>query len=404
MPAEVDFIDDSNLDYTREQRRKQLVSIIYPDYITEEKISVGQDASGTELEIKVIKIKGQNEQAPMIYMQASMHAAEIQGNAVIFELLQHFTQQRPLGDMMIIPQCNPIGLSHRSGAGHQGRFDAMNGDNWNRYYLQPNIDYYTFVKTHSTVKTENYKKAFKALLLDEINQALSEPYLLTRAKKMAYHLQKFAVQADIVLDFHTDTCAIDYLYSPLYAKEDAKFFGCEHVLLIDNKFGGALDEAIFYPWWTLQKHFLQAGRNDTVLINSFTLELGSEEMICGRKAKHQTQGVLNYLANKQVINDAKGHKIKPSQFHNRDNFKAIYAPWGGLYEWFVQAGDEIKQNQVIGCCLQMSKNKSIDITMPFNAIIMSINGKGALPQNGHVMNLLWIPEMDLNHREIHQTS
>ncbi|AHH47205.1 hypothetical protein X557_06480 [Francisella tularensis subsp. holarctica PHIT-FT049] len=52
-------------------------------------------------------------------MQASMHASELQGNAVMIELLEYFKKYQPKGDVYLIPQCNPIGKDVFIGAGHQ---------------------------------------------------------------------------------------------------------------------------------------------------------------------------------------------------------------------------------------------------------------------------------------------
>ncbi len=352
-------------------------------------MAVGQDASGKDLTVKIIYIKGKGQTAPSVYMQASMHAAEIQGNAVIFELLAHFCQKQPLGDITIIPQCNPIGLMHRAGAGHQGRFDAMNGDNWNRYYLCPEIDYDAFAQSHITSDTAAYKREFKTLLAAEIDKALSDNLSLTRAKRLAYSVQRHAVKADIVLDLHTDTNAIDYLYSPLYAQEASGQFGFAHVLLIGNNFGGAMDEAIFCPWWRLQQAFLRQNRKEDVLIDSFTLELGPEEVIDQKRAQRQADGIVNYLAYKNVL-PASPKGIKTVQYHTRESFKAIYAPRGGLYEWFISPGQKVQKDQVIGRCLQMANNQSFDITLPYNGLVVSINGKGALPQSAHILNLFTV--------------
>lgn len=48
----------------------------------------------------------------------------------------------------MIPQCNPIGKDAFIGAVHHDRLDSLTGDNFNRYYFYPKIDYTTFVKEH----------------------------------------------------------------------------------------------------------------------------------------------------------------------------------------------------------------------------------------------------------------
>ncbi|MCF6768297.1 succinylglutamate desuccinylase/aspartoacylase family protein [Thiotrichales bacterium 19S11-10] len=355
--------------------------------MTESLLCVGQDSYGEDLTVKVIHIKGSSQEAPSVYIQASMHADEIQGNAVIFELLEQFSSNQPLGDITIIPQCNPTGAASRVGSAHQGRFDPMNGDNWNRYYFYPKIDYNAFANEHINSTQAEYKKAFREILCEQLLKALDKPYLLTRAQFMAYQLQLFAYQADLVLDLHTDAEAINYLYSPSYAKDSAAYFQYSDVILMDNEFGGALDEASFSPWWHLQKAFARLNREEEVLVEGYTLELGSKERISKPLALIQRQSIENYLAYKKVIDMVDCIEQASVTMHHADSFKAVYAEFGGLYEWYVTPGETIKEGQIIGRVLQMSKSKSIDIISPVSGKIASINNQGALPQNSHLMNV-----------------
>ncbi|MDA0910992.1 MAG: succinylglutamate desuccinylase/aspartoacylase family protein [Proteobacteria bacterium] len=360
-------------------------------YITKSLLEVGQNASGEAITLTKYRVKGQNQNAKKVYIQASMHASEIQGNAVILNLLKHFNEEQPQGDITIIPQCNPFGRDMLIGAGHQGRFDATNGDNWNRYYFKPEIDYKSFAKEHLKSAQAEYATALRNEISAQMTAALNNDFGLSRARRLNYTMQLEALQADIILDLHTDSLAIDYLYSPQYAKDSAESLGFEHVLLIENKCNGSLDEAGFHPWWSLQKAFIQLGRNEPVLVDSFTLELGSEELIDHRKAQIQMQRILHYLAAKQVVklNDAYQEGCaKHIAFYVEDSFRSTYAQFGGLYEWFMTPGDTFGKHQVIGRCLQMAHAEALEISYPFAGIIVSINGKGALQQGSHLLNVV----------------
>ena len=97
------------------------------NYISKQKIKVSQSSTGEDIYVDKITIKGSNSSAPSVYMQASMHASELQGNAVIMELLEYFKKYQPKGNVYLIAQCNPIGKDVFIGAGHQGRFDSATG-------------------------------------------------------------------------------------------------------------------------------------------------------------------------------------------------------------------------------------------------------------------------------------
>ncbi|WP_395946598.1 succinylglutamate desuccinylase/aspartoacylase family protein [Caedibacter taeniospiralis] len=360
-------------------------------YITKSSIEIGQNASGEAISVTKFTINGTDTKAKKVYIQASMHASEIQGNAVILALLNHFNEKQPLGNITIIPQCNPIGRDMLIGAGHEGRFDAANGDNWNRYYFKPEINYQAFAESHLKSTQAGYGKALRQLISTQIENALQSDFGLSRARRLNYRMQQEALWADIILDLHTDTHAVDYLYSPKYAKAHAEKFGFEHVLLIENKCNGALDEAGFYPWWSVQQAFAKLAREEPVLVESYTLELGSEELINDKKAEIQAQRILDYLTFQDVVSATSEHKhalAKPVAFYDEDSFRSVYAKNGGLYEWFLLPGETFVKDQVIGQCLQMAHAKAIPICYPFDGLLISINGKGALQQGSHLLNVI----------------
>ncbi|AFJ43911.1 Succinylglutamate desuccinylase (ASTE)/aspartoacylase (ASPA) subfamily protein [Francisella orientalis str. Toba 04] len=192
------------------------------NYISKQKIKVSQSSTGEDIHIEKIAIKGSDSSASSVYMQASMHASELQGNAVMIELLEYFKKYQPKGDVYLIPQCNPIGKDVFIGAGHQGRFDSATGDNFNRYYFYPSIDYFTFVKEHINSTTAEYKQAFEKLLQQELDKELSNEWELSRAKRLNLLVQREAQKTDCVLDLHTDTDATTYLYTADFARQTAE--------------------------------------------------------------------------------------------------------------------------------------------------------------------------------------
>ncbi|AXA33959.1 M14 family zinc carboxypeptidase [Francisella adeliensis] len=359
-------------------------------YISKEKINVSQSSTGEDISIEKITIKGSDKNSPTVYMQASMHASELQGNTVMIELLEYFNKYQPKGDIYLIPQCNPIGKDLFIGAGHQGRFDSATGDNFNRYYHYPKIDYKSFAEKHINSSTTDYKKAFEKLLQEKISEELSNEWELSRARRLNLIAQQEAQKADFVLDLHTDTDATTYVYTAEFAKKMAEKFGYKHTLVIDNnKAEGALDEAIFCPWWHLSHAFKELGRDEEVLKEGYTLELGSEEYINFADAKMQTQGVLNYLHHKNIIDSPfETNLLHEKIIHtNISNYKHIKAIEGGLYEWFIKAGDSFKAGEVIGQYIQTSTMIRKELKIPYSGTVISIHNTGAVCQGSQLMNL-----------------
>ena len=78
-----------------------------------------------------------------------------------------------------------------------------------------------------------------------------------------------------MIDIHNGPVSTRHIYVPEYARASATLFNIPHVILIPNKFAGALDEATFCPWWTLQEKVSQRlGTEVDYAVEAFTLEMG----------------------------------------------------------------------------------------------------------------------------------
>lgn len=334
--------------------------------ISKEIMHVGEMASGAALTVPVYRIKGSNK-GPSAYIQANMHGAEVQGNAVIFQLLEQLKNLSLNGDITLVPYANPVGCNHKNGEYTLGRFDPITGVNWNRMYHFDESQIQDFAQHHINSKAEDIEREFKALMLNEIEQKLDHNiYGLTTGQRIAYQLQRLAHQADIVLDLHTGPISSKHLYCPEYAKDSAKYFDIPHTILIPNSFDGALDEATFCPWWHLQEAFLSLGRKfsitnttmssnvDGILKESFTVELGSQEQIDLDVAKEDALGILSYLQSQAVIHN-QGFTPKPMTRYlcQLEHYKALYSPMGGMVDYLAEFGQPLAAGEPLARILRM---------------------------------------------------
>ena len=76
-----------------------------------------------------------------VYIQSGLHAGEIPGMLVSHHLKALLTeaeaQGRMRGEVVLVPLCNPIGVSQALLQYPIGRFEFSSGENFNRYYLSP---------------------------------------------------------------------------------------------------------------------------------------------------------------------------------------------------------------------------------------------------------------------------
>ncbi|CAH9062955.1 hypothetical protein PSECIP111951_02807 [Pseudoalteromonas holothuriae] len=324
--------------------------------VYQENIQVGEVANGLPLTIPVYRIKG-NGTGPKVYIQANMHGAEVQGNAVIYQLLEQLKQQPLTADITLVPYANPIGCNQKSGEFTLGRFDPITGVNWNRMYHNHDALIELFVEQHLESPISDIKQQFHALLVEKTQNLLNGPaHSINTGKRIALNLQRLAHNADIVLDLHTGPISAKHLYCPEYAQSSASYFDIPHTLLIPNEFDGALDEASFCPWWGLSDAFKARGREIPILVEAFTVELGSQEKIDLAQAAEDAQGILSYLTHKEVLLNSP-YKPKPMKRFAcmLKDYKAYYAPMGGMVEYSAELGAHLKAGEPIAYILRMER-------------------------------------------------
>ena len=326
---------------------------------SKEIMHMGEMASGASLTVPVYRLKGQGH-GPSVYIQANMHGAEVQGNAVIYQLLELLRGKNLNGDITLVPYANPVGCNHKNGEYTLGRFDPITGVNWNRMYHFSPEAIAPFAKQHIDAEDAEVAQAFKQLMLDQIEQKLEHNIFgITTGQRIAYQLQRLAHQADLVLDLHTGPISSKHLYCPEYAQASASYFDIPHTILIPNAFDGALDEATFCPWWTLQQAFADQGRDINLnqgVFNkeSFTVELGSQEQIDLDVAYQDAQSILSYLNYKGVISST----LFMPQLMTRyacylKDYKAFYSPMGGMVDYLAPFGQPLPAGEPLARILRM---------------------------------------------------
>lgn len=332
----------------------------YKNPVKKEVMHVGEMASGAKLTVPVYRFSSSNNrselrQAPSVYIQANMHGAEVQGNAVIYQLLELLQGIELNADITLVPYANPVGCNHKNGEYTLGRFDPITGVNWNRMYHHNPALVAPIVEQFIEQDAATIEKAFKASLLDDINDQLSHNIFgLTTGQRIAYQLQKLAHQADIVLDLHTGPISSKHLYCPEYAKSSASYFNIEHTLLIPLAFDGALDEATFCPWWELTNAFETAGKKVNFNKESFTVELGSQEQIDLDVALTDAKSILCYLQHKGVINsDLFIPDVMTRYACYLRHYKAFYSPMGGMVDYLAEFGTPLKAGEPLARILRM---------------------------------------------------
>lgn len=222
---------------------------------------------------------------------------------VIYHLMQALKAHTIHGKIILVPNCNPVGTNIKAGEYTLGRFDPVNGTNWNRGYYYDEDAVLAFVDTVNANDTiDEIKASFRQRWKAAIDAKLNQTWGLGLAQQLNLSLQQMAIDADIVLDLHNGPVSTRHAYIPEYAKQAAHQFSIPHCIFIPNTFAGALDEASFCPWWTMQDA-LQAkfSRSYNFGAEAFTLEMGSQEVIDFAEGEKDALSILGYLACKGVL-------------------------------------------------------------------------------------------------------
>lgn len=321
-------------------------------------IPIKELPSGDVCTVAFFILKGGS--GPHVYIQSGIHGAEIQGNGILYHLLSYLIEHPFRGTCTLVPLANPMGANLKLGGHTFGRIHPTTGENWNRNYEafpQDSRDrdkVEAFVREFLQAPWEEVKEAYKGRIHRCFQDRAQETGTLDENKKMNLILQSYACGADIVLDLHTSPVGTHYLYAPDYGAQRAQAFHFPFTLLIPPRFAGAMDESCFVPWVELKKAFARQGREVPLDIESYTLEVGSDECLDWEQAREDAYRILHYLATQGVIDDDKLPPIKkpPQQFYGHLKYvRTYYAPRGGLISYRKAPGEKIQKGEVLGTFL-----------------------------------------------------
>lgn len=346
-----------------------------PNSFKKEYFVVAQNASGRNLNVPVYRFKGQ-QPGPKVYIQSSIHGAEVQGNVVIYQLIQAIKNTPIRGEIILVPNCNPVGSNLKSGEYTLGRFDPVNGQNWNRayYYSEKLVDEFV-AKVSQDATISGLKAQFRQHIKEGIDAVLEREWGVGLAQQLNLKLQRFAFDADIVLDLHNGPVSTRHIYVPEYAKEAAMLFNIPHVIFIPNEFAGALDEATFCPWWRLRDGLKDKypDREWDFGIEAFTVEMGSQEVIDFEAGKSDAEGILSYLSARACFQDFHQEPLKIERYAvDLRDYKIMYAPRGGIAEYIAKPGQHVASGELMARLLnvdELDNERAVDnVTAPCDLI------------------------------------
>jgi uncharacterized protein len=265
-----------------------------------------QNTPGVSIELQSLHF-GTPGRGPKATIQAALHADEIPGLLVAHHLRALLAaleaEGRIVGEVVLVPVANPIGLTQRVLQAVEGRFDLASGENFNRHYA----DLFDAVATRVQGQLTFDASHNIALIRDALREAAAALPERTAVESLRRTLLSLSIDADIVLDLHCDSQAVLHLYTETsvwpQVEPLARFLGCEAALLAEVSGDHPFDEACSTIWPRLAARF----GSDTPIPSAcvaVTVELRGEADVAHGLARRDAQALLDYLAWQGVLSGA----------------------------------------------------------------------------------------------------
>ena len=285
-----------------------------------------------------------------VYIQAAIHADEVPAMLVAHvlrgELERLESEGKIIGEIILVPAANPLGLSQVMHGAPFGRYDLSTGTNFNRAYRHVADE----LKETLAGRLGQDAAANVALIRTEARRAVADWAPHDNASTLKKALLTLAIDADIVLDLHCDNEAVLHMYTgtPLAdtVQPLADLMGARVLLVAKESGGEAFDEACSRVWWDLQDHFTDA--NIPPSCAAVTVELRGEHDVSYAYARQDADAILQYLARAGVLAIAQqplpASRCSPLPL---DAVEPLSAPHAGVLVFHKQLGDQVAAGEPI---------------------------------------------------------
>ncbi len=306
-------------------------------------------APGTRRELTALRY-GAEGARPKAYIQAGLHADELPGMLILSILAPLLEEAEArgeiLGEIVLVPIANPIGLAQHRAGWLLGRYEDNSTGNFNRDYL----DLAAIIAPRLGGRLGGDAAANVAAIRAAMSDALAEQTPLTEVAALRQALLVLAHDADIMLDLHADNEAEVHLYigTPLWpeAADLAAEIGARAVLLAEVSGGNPYDEAVGGPWWTLAKLFPKAAIPPACL--SATLEMGSNNDVDRDRASSDARALLRFLTRRGLLRGNAGEPPAPLCVATPlDGMQQVVAPAAGLVVYHAPLGATVAEGALI---------------------------------------------------------
>ena len=304
---------------------------------------------------------------PKVYIQASLHAEELPGMLVAHHLRAMLEAAdaagQVLGQVILVPVANPIGLSQRVDHKPMGRFDLDTSENFNRHY--PDLAKAVWPVVQESLGDDGVANV--VTVRQAIGQYLQQDWMPdTELQSLRHRLLSLSFDADYVLDLHCDCESVMHFYTeeacwPQF-EPLTRFLQCQAVLLAKNSGSGPFDECLSGLWWQLAENLAAAG-NPAPLPQgccSNTIELRGESDVSHALAQADAQAMFSYLQHLQVLACVQPPVVPPAlcQATPLAGSETLYAPSAGVVVFAAEVGQFLQTGDLVAEVIDPIANRS----------------------------------------------
>ncbi len=318
--------------------------------VTEE-IPLMSPAPGTSRKL-VVHRYGRPGDGPKVYMQASLHADEWPGLIALQKLIPMLDKAAEedliLGEIIVLPYANPIGMAQQMGGYVPGRYAFDGSGNFNRNWP----DFTTRVASilgESGLSDDDAEAT--AQLRDALRKAVGEMPRRTPVQELRATLMSLSIDSDYVLDIHCDLEALLHVYANEGHRDIASVLSAElgaPVTMLDEEAaGGSFDEANMQVWKDLGK-ILPRSMPLPMATFSTTVELRGQGDVAEAFAESDAKGIFRFLQHQGII----GGDLRPvPELINPpvplSAVDLLETPVAGIVGYHAELGDWVKKGQLM---------------------------------------------------------
>ncbi len=301
---------------------------------------------GAQRALKVHRIGGRT--GPRAYIQAALHANETPGLLIAHHLLDLMLAAdragRVVGELVLVPYANPIGLADNVLGNQVGREALDGGGNYNRGW--PNLSPLVTRKVDGRIGEDT--GANVATIRSALHEALDEQRPATEVQFLQIALLKLAIGADVVIDVHTELVAVAGMVvnpwslpmiEPLVGEIDPVLVHVTDTPLL-------FDSVCSRPWHDLAAiHGRDAVPQATI---SATIEMRGVTDVDHATARRDAEAIFRYLVRVGVVTgDSLPAPVWPGEMTPHEAIAMIRTPVAGVIVYPHGIGAHVEAGAVV---------------------------------------------------------